>query len=164
MAKERKSFFERLTGAVNVPEDEGDDNSAFAEAGSRSIALPSHDDIGDAELTVDVYQTDTEIVIKSTVAGVNPEDLDIAITNDMVTIRGKRSHDEEVKGEQYIYQECYWGAFSRSIILPTDVAADRAEATLHNGILAIHLPKIEKEQTKKLKVKPRTFYKFGVIF
>src|SRR3989344_507937 len=178
----QKSFFERLTQGMK-PETETQPKMVaeqikrvdFREAGPTQPAAPkpaakkqqaapstasapkSEEWIGEAQegqLTVDVYQTDTEIVIKSTVAGVNPEDLDIAITNDMVTIRGKRSHDEEVKGEQYIYQECYWGAFSRSIILPTDVAADRAEATLHNGILAIHLPKIEKEQTKKLKVKP----------
>ncbi len=107
----------------------------------------------EGQLTIDVYQTEDEIVIKSTVAGVKPEDLDIAITNDMVTIRGRREKDENVPSQNYYYQECYWGPFSRSVILPMDVAADRSEATLKNGILTLRLPKIEKEQTKKIKVK-----------
>lgn len=108
----------------------------------------------EGQLTIDVYQTDTDIVIKSTVAGVKPEELDIAITNDMVTIRGKRERDEEVADDRYFYQECYWGPFSRTVILPADVASEDAEATIHNGILTIRLPKVEKEQTKKIKVKP----------
>jgi len=72
----------------------------------------------------------------------------------MVTIRGKREKDEEVAQQNFYYQECYWGAFSRSVILPLDVAAEKSEATMKNGILTIRLPKIEKEQTKKIKVKP----------
>ena len=105
-------------------------------------------------MTIDVYQTESDIIIKSTIAGVKPEDLDIAITNDMVTIRGKREREEEIKQQNYYYQECYWGAFSRSVILPVDVAADKSEATMKNGILTLRLPKVEKEQTKKIKVKP----------
>ena len=110
----------------------------------------------EGQLTIDVYQTDTDIVIKSTVAGVSPDDLDIAITNDMVTIRGRRDRDEEVPQDQYFYQECYWGPFSRSVILPADVASDKAEATMRHGILTIKLPKVEKEQTKKIKVRAVT--------
>jgi len=70
----------------------------------------------------------------------------------MVTIRGKREKDEEIKAEDYYYQECYWGPFSRSVILPVDVEAENAEASLKNGILTIRLPKIEKVKTKKIKV------------
>lgn len=110
----------------------------------------------EGQLTIDVYQTDEDIVIKSTVAGVSPEDLDIAITNDMVTIRGRRDRDEEIAPDQYFYQECYWGPFSRSVILPADVASDKAEATMKHGILSIRLPKVEKEQTKKIKVRAVT--------
>ena len=72
----------------------------------------------------------------------------------MVTIRGRRERNEEVPTSNYFYQECYWGPFSRSIILPTDIDAEHVDATMHEGILTIHLPKIEKEQTKKIKVKP----------
>lgn len=110
----------------------------------------------EGQLTIDVYQTDTDIVIKSTMAGVEANDpnLDISITNDMVTIRGRRERDEDIPASSYFYQECYWGPFSRSIILPTDIDSEKAEATMHSGILTIRLPKIEKEQTKKIKVKP----------
>jgi HSP20 family protein len=107
----------------------------------------------EGQLTIDVYQTPSDIVIKSTIAGVAADDLDIAISNDMVTIRGARKKDEEIKTEDYYYQECYWGAFSRSVILPVDIEADKAEAGLKNGILTIRLPKVEKAKTRKLKVK-----------
>ncbi len=106
----------------------------------------------EGQLTIDVYQTPADIVIKSTIAGVNPEDLDITITNDMVTIKGKRQKDEEIKTDDYYYQECYWGAFSRSVILPVDVEAEKAEASMKNGILTIKLPKIEKIKTRKIRV------------
>jgi HSP20 family protein len=106
----------------------------------------------EGQLTIDVYQTENHIIIKSTIAGVKPEDLDITITNDMVTIRGKREKDEETRTEDYYYQECYWGTFSRSVILPVDVEADKAEAALKNGILTIRLPKVEKVKTKKIRV------------
>lgn len=106
----------------------------------------------EGQLTIDVYQTPTDIVIKSTIAGVSPEDLDITITNDMVTIKGKREKDEMISGGDYYYQECYWGAFSRSVILPVDVEAEKADASMKNGILTIRLPKIEKIKTKKIRV------------
>jgi HSP20 family protein len=106
----------------------------------------------EGQLTIDVYQTPTDIVIKSTIAGVSPEDLDITITNDMVTIKGKREKDEVISGGDYYYQECYWGAFSRSVILPVDVEAEKADASMKNGILTIRLPKIEKIKTKKIRV------------
>ena len=108
----------------------------------------------EGQLTIDVYQTDQDIVIKSTIAGVKPEDIDISINNDMVTIRGKRTKDEQINAEDYYYQELYWGAFSRSVILPVEVDADRAKATIKNGILTIKLPKSEKIKTKKISVKP----------
>jgi len=106
----------------------------------------------EGQLTIDVYQTPSEIVIKSTIAGVSPEDLDITITNDMVTIKGRREKDETISSGDYYYQECYWGAFSRSVILPVDVEAERADASMKNGILTIRLPKIEKIKTKKIRV------------
>lgn len=110
----------------------------------------------EGQLTIDVYQTENDIVIRSTIAGVKPEDIDIDITPDMVTIKGKRVNEEVVSDENYFYQECYWGAFSRSIILPQDISPDKAEATMKNGVLTVRLPKIESLRTKKLKVKPTT--------
>ncbi|MBU3922792.1 Hsp20/alpha crystallin family protein [Patescibacteria group bacterium] len=110
-------------------------------------------DSEEGQLTIDVYQTDEEIVIKSTVAGVNPDDIDIDINNDMVTIKGKRAKDEKIETENYFYQELYWGVFSRSVILPAEVDSDKARASIKNGILTIRLPKLEKIKTKKIKVK-----------
>ncbi len=107
----------------------------------------------EGQLTVDVYQTPTEIVIQSTIAGVDPEELDIAITAESVTIRGKREKMEEVADEDYFFQECYWGRFARQIILPQEIDADRAGASMKNGVLTIRLPKLNREKTKKLKVK-----------
>jgi HSP20 family protein len=106
----------------------------------------------EGQLTIDVYQTDQDIVIKSTIAGVKPEDIDISINNDMVTIRGKRTKDEQINTENYYYQELYWGMFSRSIILPVEVDPDKAKATIKNGILTVKLPKSEKTKIKKINV------------
>lgn len=107
----------------------------------------------EGQLTVDVYQTPNEIVVQSTVAGISPDDLDISITNESVTIRGKREKSEKVKDEDYFYQECYWGKFARTIILPQEVDAEKSTAGMKNGVLTIRLPKLDREKTKKLKVK-----------
>jgi len=109
---------------------------------------------GEGQLAIDVYQTKDEIIIESPIAGVtDPEDLDISITNESVTIRGKRDRDIKIKEEDYFYQECYWGRFSRSVILPQEIDAENAEATIRSGILTIHLPKLNRQKSKKLRVK-----------
>ena len=110
-------------------------------------------DDSEGQLTIDVYQTDDDVIIKSTIAGVKPEDLDVSINNDMVTIRGERKQDEEVSAENYYYQECYWGPFSRSVILPVEIVSDKAEAIMKNGILTLKLPKADTTKTKKIQVR-----------
>jgi HSP20 family protein len=111
------------------------------------------DDQPEGQLTVDVYQTPTEIVVESAIAGVRSEDIDIQVTQDSVSIRGSRAREKTVKDDDYLYQECYWGKFARSIILPQEVDPDGASVTFKNGILTIRLPKSDKRKTKKLKVK-----------
>lgn len=112
------------------------------------------DDSYEGQLAVDVFQDHhNNIVITSTVAGVKKEELDISINNDMVTIRGNRKPPYDVQDDQYYFQECFWGGFSRSIILPVDVKADEASAELKNGVLTIKLPKAESVQVKILNVK-----------
>lgn len=108
----------------------------------------------EGQLTVDVYQTPSDIVVESAVAGVDPDNLDINVTNDSVSIKGIRHRDNEVKNHDYFYQECYWGKFSRSVILPQEIDPDRATVKFKNGILTIRLPKLDRKRTKKLKVKP----------
>ncbi|MFA6392114.1 MAG: Hsp20/alpha crystallin family protein [Patescibacteria group bacterium] len=109
----------------------------------------------DGQLSVDVYQTEDSIIIKSTIAGVKSEDIDISINNDMVTIRGLRQKQEEVAKEDYFYQECYWGGFSRSIILPVEVKEDKVDAELENGILTVVLPRAIKTKATSIKVKEK---------
>lgn len=103
-------------------------------------------------LTVDVYETPTEIVVESAVAGVSPSDLDITATPDSVTIKGKRTRNREVKEENYLYQECYWGKFSRSVILPQEIDPESASVAFKDGILTIRLPKTMRHKTKRLEV------------
>jgi len=107
---------------------------------------------GEGILTVDVYQTENDIVIKSTIAGVTDQDLDVSVTNEAVTIRGTRKPDEKIHSDNYHHQELYYGPFSRSIILPEDIDADAAKANLKNGVLTLRLPKLSKLKTKKLLV------------
>jgi len=97
----------------------------------------------EGELSVDVYQTPKEIIIKSTIAGVRPEDLKISLHNDLLTIKGKREEDTSIKEEDYFYKECYFGSFARSIILPAEVDNHKVDAVLENGILIITLQKIQ---------------------
>lgn len=92
-------------------------------------------------LTLDVLDKGNNIVVRSAIAGVAGKDLDISITNDRVTIKGKRSEEETEKSKNYYYQELYWGEFSRTVILPEEINADEAKATLKNGVLTITLPK-----------------------
>ena len=96
----------------------------------------------EGQLAIDVYQTDKKIIIKSTIAGVKPENLKISLHHDLLTIKGTRSSDMEVSEEDYLYRECYWGSFSRSIILATEVDSKRVEAELENGVLTISLYKL----------------------
>lgn len=143
----KKSFFDKLTGSSRVTED------AVAQEAPGAALQAADAEEGEGQLTIDVYQTEGEIVIKSTVAGVSADDIDITVTGDMITIRGTRKRDEDIGQEQYYYQECYWGPFSRSVILPVEVDAERIDASMKNGILTVRLPKIEKEKTKKIRVK-----------
>ncbi len=156
MAIQKRSFFERLTGAVRLDE-EGDSPASFTSEkksrekdSSRSIM---DNDPAEAELTVDVYETPTDIVIRTMVAGVRPEDLDISITRDMVVIRGERQTERTVTDEDYFHRELFWGAFARSIVLPKEIEVEEAEATERHGLLTIRLPKIDKNKQTKLKVR-----------
>lgn len=116
---------------------------------------PSEEWMADYEgqLNIDMYQTKDNVIIKSTIAGVRPEDIDITVANDMVTIKGTRKKEESVSDDDYFYQECYWGGFARSVIVPVDIDSEHIEADLKDGILTIIIPKAAKAKTKKVKVK-----------
>lgn len=178
--KQKRSFFERLTGARELdstPSYQEESVSVYAQEEETPLQMnteptysqaaeeptwstPSYagggsmaDDNAEGQLTIDVYQTENDIVIKSTIAGVKPEDLDVSINNDMVTVKGERKNEEVVENGNYYYQECYWGSFSRSVLLPVDVIPEKADAALKNGILTIRLPKADTTKTKKIQVR-----------
>ena len=107
----------------------------------------------EGELPVDMYQTGEAIIIRALVAGVSPDDLDIAITRDMVTIKGIREEYKEASGDDYYHRELFWGSFSRNLLLPEEVLIDEAEAQEKHGLLEIKLPKVDKDRSTRLKVK-----------
>ena len=108
----------------------------------------------EGQLAVDVYQTKDKIIVKAPIAGVKPEDIDVAISEDVVTIRGDRKDEFAVEKDNYYVQECFWGSFSRSVILPTSTVAEKAEASLKDGVLTIQIPKVvQEDKIKKIKVK-----------
>ena len=109
----------------------------------------------EGQLSIDVFQTPKAIVVKSTIAGVKPEDIDISINNDMLTIRGRRELTEVVEDQNYLFRECYWGSFSRSVILPVEIEANKIEATIENGVLSVTLPKAKNAQQIQIKVREK---------
>ena len=155
MAKEKRSFFEKLTGAVRMDEEERDEAPAKRSKADREETAVWTDEESekDAELTVDVYQTPEMIVVKSMIAGVRPEDLDVSITRDSVTIRGKREEERVSESDDYLMKELYWGSFSRTVSLPEEIDVDEAEAIEKHGLLILKLPKLDKRRLSKLKVK-----------
>lgn len=150
--KNKRSFFERLTGAVRLDEEE-EEAPAIRTAQGSKVNLFEEGGEEDAQLTVDVFQTPSEIVIKTMVAGVKPDDLEVNITRDMVTIRGERGEDRTLAEDDYMYRELYWGSFSRTITLPEEIDVDGAEAVEKHGMLILRLPKLDKNRRTKLRVK-----------
>lgn len=153
MSRDKRSFFERLTGTVRL---ENEEHQPF-EHTPQEVHHKSNDwieeDTAEGQLTVDVYQTPSDIVIRTMVAGVRPDDLDISITRDMVTIKGSREAPREISDEQYFHKELYWGTFSRTVLLPEEIDVEESEATATNGLLTVRLPKVNKDKQTKLRVK-----------
>ncbi len=139
----------------DVPDDEPVVAPVKPAAVSTPISKQDEDWMTDYEgaLNIDMYQTKDNVIIKSTIAGVRPDDIDITVANDMVTIQGSRSREEKISDDDYFYQECYWGGFSRSVIVPVDIDSEHIEADLKDGILTVIVPKAAKAKTKKVKVK-----------
>ena len=153
MSKYKKSFFERLTGTVKISDDEIEEDGEMEDVEENKEKSFSDDD-SDGQLAVDVYQTQNDIIIKTMAAGIRPEDLDISITRDMITIKGNREDNSvNIDDEDYFHRELFWGSFSRVILLPQEIEIEEAEATERHGLLTIKLPKINKDRQTKLRVK-----------
>ena len=171
--RKRSTFFEKLTGAINADdnydafEDETEVTIDRKSRQARHQSEPAHEhlvggehaqitidtDDEPAELTVDVYHDDVAIILQTIVAGTDPKDLDVDITRDMVTIKGARHNEHDANHTDFLYKELYWGPFSRNIALPEEIDVEEANATIKNGLLTIHLPKIDTGRKTKLKVR-----------
>lgn len=149
----KRSFFQRLTGAINADDEVFDEDVPVKHFAVNKMATLAEEQEQDAELAVDVSQTPTEIIIKTMVAGVNPDELDVSISQEMVILRGSRRETYQVADSDYFHKELYWGSFSRTILLPNEVKADEAVAELKHGLLTIRLPKIDKQKQTKLRIK-----------
>ena len=106
-------------------------------------------------LAVDMFETDEAVVVKTATPGVNPEDIDISITGDTLTIRGETEVEEEIEEGSYLCRERRYGAFSRSLTIPVAIEADEAEAEFEDGILTLTLPKAEEVKPKAIEVKSK---------
>ncbi len=155
MSKEKRSFFEKLTGTVRMEEETAPKGKPAHHKGESDVASSwiEEESEKEGELTVDVYQTPEMIIIKSMIAGVRPDDLDVTIARDVVTIRGKREEERVASEDDYYVRELYWGSFSRTIQLPEEIDVDESEAVEKHGLLILKLPKLDKKRSSKLKVR-----------
>lgn len=110
---------------------------------------------GGAQPPIDMYQTPHEAVVKASLPGVKPEDVEVTITDGTLTIKGETTVTEEVKREDYLYQEHRYGGFARSIALPRTLQSEKAEATFENGVLTLTIPKAEEAKPKTIEVKTK---------
>lgn len=166
--KDKRSFFERLTGTINL--DENDEHELLEDhpvSASRpggfattqqtpivttkpSLVAPEEPEEG--QLAVDVYQTEREIIVQAMVAGVSPDTLSVTATRETLTIKGRRDAPS-VNDHDYFYRELYWGAFSRTLTLPQEVETDTVEASQKHGLLTIKLAKLDKTKSQSVRVK-----------
>ena len=169
----KRSFFERLSGSVPV----SDEYDAFEDdlplqrrqaavpaqqyappqqPGSMQphTAFPLHEEEpAEGQLPVDVYQTPSEVVIRTFIAGVRPDEINLSISRDMVVIEGARAERETIPDSDYFNRELFWGTFSRTILLPQEIDVDNSSASAKDGLLTLILPKLDKAKQTKLRVK-----------
>ena len=164
----KKTFLQRITGGMKFEDEKDEEFEITSDSKTKKMGLSEKgigkdlgtdkkdskwDEEEEAQLTVDLYQTTTDIVVQTMIAGVHPDHLSITITRDMITIRGKREENHAISNENYFVQELYWGAFARTISLPEEVDPEEAEAVEKHGLLIITLPKVNKDKQTILKIK-----------
>ena len=161
----KRSIFDRLAGTVPLDDYEYDDDIPArapvrapqpvrtAAAAPQPLQHQVVEEETEGQLPVDVYQTPNEIVIRTFVAGVRPDDLNVSISRDMVVIEGSRDERDQLPDSDYFTRELFWGSFSRTILLPQEIDVDMASAGSKDGLLSIILPKLDKTRQTKLKVK-----------
>ncbi|MBA3789393.1 Hsp20/alpha crystallin family protein [Patescibacteria group bacterium] len=178
MAIKKRSFFERLSGSVPAGDDyETFDEDFLPQTPARRVLPPQHngmpqnsiqsvqpqspqhtplmldDEPSEGQLPVDVYQTASEIVIRTFIAGVRPDEMNVSISRDMVVIEGSREERASVPENDYFHHELFWGSFSRTILLPQEVDVENSSAGAKDGLLTLILPKLDKARQTKLRIK-----------
>ncbi len=185
----KRSFFERLTGSINIDEEEleqeeeaegrtelraeqkearfGPKNrGTFGRETTRdslrdtdrseirqTASTWNEEPAGEGELSLDVYQTSEDIIVRTMIPGVRKDDMDISISRDSITIKGSRKEERIIPDQDYVVRELYWGTFSRTVAFPHEVDIEHAEATENQGMLTIKLPRIDKDRQAKLRIK-----------
>ena len=172
----KRSFFERLSASSpNGDYDAFDDDFPIQHPGmptqsapARSIpvtgmqpqmpvaqfsAPPVEEEVAEGQLPVDVYQTLNDIIIRTFIAGVRPDEMNVSISRDMVVIEGSREERDSITEGDYFARELFWGRFAKTILLPQEVDVDGSTATAKDGLLTLTLPKLDKARQTKLKVK-----------
>lgn len=158
MENKKRSFFERLTGSISA-EEEMTAKKNYLEKNIKENNRNKknnnwiEEENEEAELSIDLYQTPTDVVIQTMVAGVKPEDLDLSIARDIISISGKREENRNIDEENYFAKELYWGKFSRTISLPVEVEPEEVEATEKHGLITIKIKKVDKEKKNTVKVR-----------
>jgi len=156
MEIKKRSFFDRLTGSTSV-EEQLEPKRDFLMKGEKPTKKNDNgwieEENEEAELSIDLFQTPTDIIIQTMVAGVKPENLELSIARDIVTIRGEREESRNIDENNYFTQELYWGKFSRTVSLPVEVEPEEVEATEKHGLVTIKIKKVDKEKKNSIKVK-----------
>lgn len=154
MTKEKQSFLEKIISSPSASKSgiEIKKEADISEGREIEIENKSSKNIEEGQLSVDVYETNSAIVAVSIIGGIGEEDINISIDNNVLTITGVREKDKEEEDRNYFVAECFWGPFSRSIILPVEVDVEDVKATMKNGILKVNLPKLGGRRSKKIKI------------
>ena len=155
----KRTFFEKLTGTMRLEEGPEEVSPSkhvtkLEKKNGQGGGNWIEEENDEAELTIDVYQTASDIVIQAMVAGVKPEDLELTIARDMVTIQGKRGENRNVDEDNYFVRELYWGKFSRTIVLPQEIEPEEVEAVERHGLLTIKLQKVDQNKKKIIPLNP----------
>lgn len=137
--------------AAFLNDDDSTDNTPAAQ--SQSDDTWEEDEAMPGQLAVDVYETAENLIVKARTAGVNKQDLDVSISDGILTISGTLSSGDDGEVVQWHIQECYWGEFSRTVALPVQVKEEEVEAVLKDGVLTIRFTKIKQEQARKIEIR-----------
>lgn len=166
----KRSIFERLSGSMPAADDydsfDDDYQAPAAQTGRKPMMQPApatrpsleehmaeEEHVESGQLPVDVYQTPNEIIIRTFIAGVRPDEMNVSISRDMVVIEGSRTTAQSVPDGDFFHQELFWGSFARTILLPQEVDVDACTAGAKDGLLTLVLPKLDKARQTKLRVK-----------